>query len=246
MPAHFITARTRTSTSASKRAHCFKCGWSGDVVDYLVGTRRDHESRGPQHRLAPDLFKDDVTTKRKVSGVYKSTNSIESPHPIVNAGAQPRDTPNPRRSAMAGRCYQCDRTGGESVLGSVWPKGPRLLRGRGLTDHTIYRFRLGYVSEGYFTQAVEALGPSVNGKPRGIHVARGITIPWVAPGSTYNAPKGDPPRGWAATSAGLPRISATRPTATNAGRLPVPAEAGSTVRQHRDAPGGNGRRSRRG
>lgn len=53
------------------------------------------------------------------------------------------------------------------------------LRRRGLADHTIRMFRLGFVASAERSAPIEALDN------RPIRAARGITLPWIAPGSWY-------------------------------------------------------------
>ena len=57
------------------------------------------------------------------------------------------------------------------------------LRARGLADDVIYRFRLGFLPESRTTRPVEVLRN--HERERGIYTPRGITLPWVAPGSCY-------------------------------------------------------------
>jgi DNA primase len=60
----------------------------------------------------------------------------------------------------------------------------RWLRSRGLEDHTIRRFRLGFVAEPHRTDPVAVLENKTGG--HGIFSPRGITIPWLAPGACYS------------------------------------------------------------
>lgn len=59
------------------------------------------------------------------------------------------------------------------------------LRSRGLADRTIRRLRLGYNPSGYKTQPIPSLRDD-SGHEQGIYVARGVTIPWVAPGACHD------------------------------------------------------------
>jgi DNA primase len=57
------------------------------------------------------------------------------------------------------------------------------LRGRGLADWTIHKFRLGFVGQGFETDPLEVI--SKDGEPQPIYVARGVVFPWVAPQAWY-------------------------------------------------------------
>jgi DNA primase len=60
----------------------------------------------------------------------------------------------------------------------------RWLNARGLEDHTIRRFRLGFVAEPFGTDPIPILEDKKSG--HGIYSPRGITIPWLAPGACYS------------------------------------------------------------
>ena len=66
------------------------------------------------------------------------------------------------------------RTGREAL---AW------LRARGLADHTIRLFRLGFLASSRKTRSIDVLRDKQG--ERGIYAPRGVTLPWVAPGHCY-------------------------------------------------------------
>jgi len=68
------------------------------------------------------------------------------------------------------------------------------LRARGLADHTIERFALGFVAEWERTDPIEAIRD--RDKSRGISAPRGITIPWCHPTAWYHASEPTPGPRW--------------------------------------------------
>ena len=60
------------------------------------------------------------------------------------------------------------------------------LRARGLADHTIRRFRLGFVASHFRSDPVEVLDDDRG--PGCVYAPRGITLPWLAPGNCHTDP----------------------------------------------------------
>lgn len=155
-----------------QRARCWVCGWRADVIDFVSG--RQGVGKGEAARLlAPD-----------VAGPPRQTSKPPAARPL------PRDVA-PKPNAYRDAAWQ---NAAAEVIGQaesrLWnQEGARALEwllGRGLATSTIRRFRLGFIPEPFYTAPIEVLGQSDNGKPRGIACPRGITIPWLAPGSAYD------------------------------------------------------------
>jgi DNA primase len=70
------------------------------------------------------------------------------------------------------------------------------LQDRGLCDHTIRRFRLGFIPSAFNTRRLECLPGDQDGKPRSIWVRRGVTIPWIHPDSYYQPAINEPEPCW--------------------------------------------------
>jgi DNA primase len=165
-----------------KHWKCWSCGASGDVFDYLVA-REGITIAEAARRLDP-------TAGGKT---YKPSRKPAAPAP------EP-----PKRPAWEDPAWQeaVDQvvTESEAVL---WSKDGRgaldWLRARGLDDATVRRFRLGFNPRQYNTEPLAVLGVDRENRPQGLWVRRGVTIPWVRPGSWYSVADdadGDPGARW--------------------------------------------------
>jgi hypothetical protein len=61
------------------------------------------------------------------------------------------------------------------------------LRNRGLEDHTLSRFRVGFLDRPIRTRPLDVLGLDKHGRKRGLWLPRGVVLPWGAPGAWYSA-----------------------------------------------------------
>jgi DNA primase len=142
-----------------RRWRCWPCGLEGNVIDYI--TRRESiSSYEAAKRLDPKL----------------GQAAINSPRPTPPKAVKP--TPKwqiPEWQEAVQRIVDDARM-------SLWSREGRpareWLRARGLADHTIGRFSLGFNPQRFFTPPLECLNDKDSSH---ISVARGIVIPWPAP-----------------------------------------------------------------
>jgi CHC2 zinc finger/Toprim-like len=151
-----------------RRWRCWPCGLVGDVLDYLA--RRD----GITALDAAKLLEPDAGTGTRRPRL--ATTPRPAP-PLLEKVAVWQATD--WQAAVAELVARAEE--------ALWEPGGRdaldWLRGRGLEDHTIRRFRLGFLATEGWTAPVSWPGGAV----AGIHHERGILLPWVAPGAWYAA-----------------------------------------------------------
>lgn len=163
-----------------ERWRCYKCGASGDVVDFVAFC--DRLGRG---EAAAQL--DPSRTPRRTVAARPSVPPEPEPE---------RDAPFVGdvewQAAVDGAVCRAEAAlwSSEGSAALDW------LRSRGLDDETVRRFRLGFVPRPFASDPVAALGPDGAGKARRVWVPRGVTIPWVRPGAWYSRRDGDPGPRW--------------------------------------------------
>jgi hypothetical protein len=162
-------------TPDGRHFKCWSCGASGDVFDYVA----------------------------EREGITVDPSAGAKPYRSATRPVPPPDAPA-RRAAWEDPAWQAvvDRVVclAESILRSEEGRPARdWLRARGLDDATVGRFRLGFNPRDYHTEPLVVLGPDRRNRPQGLWVRRGITFPWVRPGSWYATPDdafGDPGPRW--------------------------------------------------
>jgi DNA primase len=161
------------------RWRCWPCGLSGDALDF-VARFESVDVVEAARRLSPDAIR--PPGRRRGPG-----GGPPPPRPDESASAPgvPAETPwrSPEWQAAADDLIR----GAEARLWS--PAGRDALgwlRRRGLADHAIRRARLGFSPEWHSTGPLDALADRDG--PRPIKVARGVVIPWPAPGE-FEAPR---------------------------------------------------------
>ena len=160
-----------------RRWRCWSCGAKGDALDWVA--RRNNCTVVEAVRYLDPVRYGVAAPKRR-------------PPPPRPEPAAPRVAPRPAwtggewQSAFDGLVVEAER--------ALWSSGGRealaWLRGRGLEEWTITRFRLGFLAGDGRTAPVEFPG----GECRPLAYVRGILIPWAAPGGWY-AIGGDAPDG---------------------------------------------------
>ena len=161
-----------------RRFKCWACGAAGDALDWIV--------------------------RREGISVVEAARKLDPTSPAIRQPSRPSVKPVPPLK-LARICGWHDagwQAAAEDLVVNaeqlLWNKEGRpafdWLKRRGLADHIISFFRLGFVLEWVQTDPVEVLADK-QGK-RGIKAPRGITFPWVGPNSAYSGPVEPTPR-WA-------------------------------------------------
>lgn len=179
-----------TGRDGAARFQCHACGAKGTALDWLA--RREGLSLvEAAHRLDPSIPAP-TGGRRKRAGnprgaKVEPASGRSSPSPSTVPG-QPEPDGSPTwcssewQGAVDGLVCRA-----EAVLWN--PAGQAALdwlRSRGLTDLTIRRFRLGYLPDAWTeTAPLDVLSGEKGSQP--IRAPRGVTIPWGAPGSWYDA-----------------------------------------------------------
>jgi DNA primase len=169
-----------TLTPDRRHWKCWSCGASGDVLDWLVAYEHI------------DLIEAVRRIDPAAVGPRPRAKSPTSPAGASAAKRPPRPPSAPPEPVWHDPTWQATVdaivTEAEHRLWSAAGR-PALdwLRARGLTDHTLARFRVGFVPRDFTTEPIEALGLDKHGEPRGIWVRRGVAFPWIAPGAVYTA-----------------------------------------------------------
>lgn len=164
-------------TPDGRHWRCWSCGATGDVFDYL--SRREN-----------------ITVAEAARRLDPSAGS--KPYRPSARPAIPPPTPT-KRPAWQDLEWQgaVDRVVREAEA-FLWsrPGRPALdwLRARGIDDATARRFRLGFNPADFNTEPLDVLGLDKRNRPQGLWVRRGVTIPWVRPGSWYDCPDDSAPR----------------------------------------------------
>ena len=156
---------------------CHSCGKKGDGVAFYAA----------YHNVSM------IDAARQLGGIDARPEREATPRPTPSARPE---AGSPKPSAIVDPEWQATL---DEVIGRaeelLWsPEGVdarAYLASRGLAEHVIRRFRLGFVARGYETRPLEALRDK-DGRPRPIYVARGIVLPWIAPEAWYST-TGEPP-----------------------------------------------------
>ena len=164
---------TRPDLAVSKdrtRFKCFACDTKGDVFDWY------QLHRGIEIAQAYDEITGAVAPPSRQT-------------PVVRATTAPRPAPAP---AWLDPDWQAEADklicrAEEQLASDVGHPARDWLNARGIDGTTIRRFRLGYMPEDRWSRALDVL--AVEGKPRKIWSPRGIVIPWLAPGCSYQPPR---------------------------------------------------------
>ncbi|HWE39301.1 MAG TPA: CHC2 zinc finger domain-containing protein [Isosphaeraceae bacterium] len=177
------------------RFKCHGCGAKGDAVSWRA-MRDDSTPATAASKLDPGKGTGRSPRTARTARAASPTPAASAPL----AGARPTS-----RAAWKHPQWQAACDGlvlrAESELWA--PGGQRArdwLRARGLEDHTIRRFRLGFFPAECRSEPLDALADASG--PRPIRAARGICFPWVRPGSWYASepdrddPAADPGPRW--------------------------------------------------
>lgn len=216
-PCPFHSERTPSLSVGSTNFYCFGCQAKGDAVDWLMGRR------GLSRIEAAELLGWKPTLPRK-DGKTSQRGRISTPAP-----APPPEPPRPRawqdihwQVAVNGIVGDCERR----LWGPAGRAALDWLQARGLADDTIRRFRLGFRHDDHWSRAKFACLAGDDGQPRGIYIPRGITIPWLRPGSWYAADSGpdddEPGERWVGVNVRrlAPDVNAPLPPDPRTGKVP--------------------------
>lgn len=182
-PVHHGEGANFGITPDGKHWKCWTCGASGDVFDYLA--RRDGITAAEAaRRLDPmaGLSRSSSRTSARPARCPGGTRRYD--WTSAPAAAVPEAAAGPLTPCWADTAWQAavDSVVSEAEK-SLWGKKGRpaldWLRARGLHDTTISRFRLGFVPSDRRTEPLEVLGG------KALLVRRGVTVPWLCPGSWY-------------------------------------------------------------
>ena len=181
----FHAERTPSLRVWADHFHCFGCGVGGDAIDWIAhieGVTRVQAAK----RLDPSVVTADDL---RAPGGRRSDDRGQGRRKYESADPGPAEgTRDAWRDPDWQRAVEWIVEASEECLWS--PMGePALdwLRGRGLDDHTIRRFRLGFNPVSYRTLPLDCLIGD-DGGPVGFYVARGVTMPWLAPGACHAGP----------------------------------------------------------
>jgi hypothetical protein len=172
--------------SNGRRWRCWPCNATGDAIDFVAKHR--NIGKGDAARfLSPTL-----------AGA-KATAGWETPSTFAKASPPPRAKSAPPSVGIAWKTPEWQAAAEAIILqaatilwGDVGLPAYRWLRSRGLDNDTIRRFRLGFLPDGMESVPLACLADA-EGQPQAIRAPRGITIPWLAPGSWYSP--GSPTKG---------------------------------------------------
>jgi DNA primase len=176
-PFHADHRPSLSITPDGRRFKCWsgRCGATGTALDWVM--LRDRVSVVEAARKLDPSIGDDAPARR--------TKPAPRPAPPLQVLAPAP----PSAPAWHDPAWQATVSGLiEQAEAILWGAEGRpflgWLRGRGLDDGTIRRFRLGALPVPVTSAPLVALsGP--DGRPRPIRAERGILIPWVAPGPCY-------------------------------------------------------------
>lgn len=179
---------------------CFGCGASGDVFDWLMRTEGLTRPQAAK-RLDPSIV------------IADDLGGPGSPQGASRAQARPKAEPTPKAAQGAAQDARTQAVPAwldlewqgavDAIVGQserlLWAEAGRdalgWLHSRGLDDATIRRYRLGFNPRDDRTAPIPCLADR-DGKPAGIFVPRGITIPWLAPFPARDWSMDDPPDRW--------------------------------------------------
>jgi hypothetical protein len=161
-PFHADKHPSMSISPKGRRFKCWSCGESGDALDW-VRLRNGVDVVEAARILEPSLRPNPEILTPMVKRSTPSPIRIVAPKPVDPIPWQDPDW----QAAIDQLVLRAEKRlwspEGRDALG--W------LRTRGLADHIIGMFRLGYVAK--------------DGKPEGIWAPRGIVVPWLAPGAWY-------------------------------------------------------------
>ena len=181
------------------RFDCKSCGAKGDAIGFLAQWERIAPIEAAR-QLAGVRPED---ARRKAPGVRQDGPHGSPRQDWTSARRQPYGEANGRLPEVPAAWAEPEWQEvvdaiireAEDVLWS--PAGREALdwlRGRGLLDLTIRRFRLGFLPKRVRTDPIEALRNRDG--PRGITAPRGITLPWCHPEAWYHANEPTPGPRW--------------------------------------------------
>ncbi len=161
-------------TPDGRHWRCWSCGLTGDAVDYIA--RRDGV------------------------GLAEAVRILDPFSPGSTRPARPKPKPVSPPARGRGRAWEDPawQSAADSIVrraeASLWDRAGRdaleWLSARGLAEHTIRQFRLGFLPRGAKSDPLDVLVD--RGGPQPIRAPRGITIPWCHPESWYST-VGDAP-----------------------------------------------------
>jgi hypothetical protein len=161
-----------------RRFRCWsgRCGATGTALDWLM--LRDGLSVVEAARLLDPTLD---------AGHADRLRTSSRPKPPARPPAPPPAWQVPAWQATISELVDLAE---RNLWGSAGRDALTWLRARGLEDHTIRRFRLGFLDVEGWTRPV----PWPDGTVAGLRHKRGVVLPWLAPGAWYTA-TGDVPDG---------------------------------------------------
>lgn len=157
-------------TPDGRHWRCWSCGLSGDVFDYIA--RRDGITAIEAARVL------DPSSTQSVETARTKPRSKPAPTPVkdrTRAWADPTWQAATDAIVCRAEATLWDETGRDAL---------KWLFARGLAEHTIRRFRLGFLPRGDKSAPLGVLADKDGPQP--IRAPRGITIPWCHPESWYS------------------------------------------------------------
>jgi DNA primase len=150
---------------------CHGCGANGDAISWVAAREGISAVDAARKLGGPEITAPKSARKRK-----------QDPPPPP-AQAVPSAYEDPEWQWVLNEIIALAE---ETLWSPIGADAREWLAWRGLAEHTIRRYRLGFTDRGYETSRLTSLRDQ-DGALRSIHVSRGITLPWVAPGSWYSA-----------------------------------------------------------
>ena len=181
------------------RFDCKACGAKGDAIGFVSRWERVAPIEAAMQLAG--VRPEDV--RRKAPGVRQSGPARPSRTDWTHPAPRPASEACRRLPEVSGAWADPDwQQAADAIIcraeDALWSSAGRealdWLRGRGLLDLTIRRFRLGFLAERVRTDPIEALRNRDG--PRGITAHRGITIPWCHPEAWYHALEPGPGPRW--------------------------------------------------
>jgi hypothetical protein len=176
------------------RWHCFSCGAGGTVLDWVMHcdgvdltqaairlgwsprrTAYDRAGRNASKRV-------DGKTGEVRGGLQRASKAIPDDPPAAPVKQSPAWQDPAWQQAVDEIVVEAEQI--------LWSQPGRAaldwLRRRGIDDDVVRRFRLGFSPDWRRSEVLPVLGLDEHGRPRRINCPRGVTIPWLRPGSWYS------------------------------------------------------------
>lgn len=162
-----------TVTPDGKRFRCWSCQASGDALDWLVMTGQASSVMDAAGQIDPS--------------VREGISWRVTPEPRTQT-VEPAPTPKPKPSVRQSANWQdaVDQLVTEAERNLWSPVGARALewlKWRGLAEWAIGKYRLGFMPDQWRSTSQPVVGK--DGQPAALWCPRGVSFPWVGPGSWY-------------------------------------------------------------